>query len=83
MTTQPTRNSDHPLDALLNNIDWSLLREQKQQLLHSIDLYDLPSQGEVARATRDRLVGIVHLLDALQDCAVQTGMPEDKVFGAL
>lgn len=73
----------HALDALLNNINWSLLREQKQQLLHSIDLFDLPSQGEASRVARDHLVGIVHLIDALQDCAVQTGMPEDKVFGAL
>ena len=54
------------------NIDWALLREQKEYLL-TVLTRPLDSK------TRD---GLVHLLDALQDDAVENGTATpQEVFG--
>jgi len=51
----------------MKKLDWTLLREQKQWLL----LHDC-----------DEARGLTHLLDALQDEAVDSGMfTENEVFG--
>ena len=49
----------------IDNINWKLLREQKQWLLQQ--------EGEHA-------VGLTHLLDYIQDEAVENGVPEEVVF---
>lgn len=43
------------------NIDWALLRQQKKSLSEVIVLYF----GE----TKDNLIGILHLIDNIQDSA--------------
>ena len=53
-------------EALLN-IDWDLLYEQKLVLLEM--LKNTPSESTEGQA----LYGVVHLLDALQDEAVEEG----------
>jgi hypothetical protein len=56
-------------------IDWKLLREQKSWLLDIVDAS--PSTTQVNNA-----LGLVHLLDALQDRAVHVdGVSELEVFG--
>jgi hypothetical protein len=56
-------------------IDWKLLREQKSWLLDIVDAS--PSTTQVNNA-----LGLVHLLDALQDRAVDVdGVSELEVFG--
>jgi len=52
-----------------DKIDWELLRKQKMQLLSIITVDD------------DRLMGIVHFLDGIQDYAVDMlGWDENEVF---
>lgn len=54
--------------ALLRKIDWGLLRKQKEWLL--------------TQPVCDEREGIVNLLDALQDYAVDNGgLSEETVFG--
>ncbi|TET59641.1 MAG: hypothetical protein E3J47_08130 [Candidatus Stahlbacteria bacterium] len=56
------------------NIDWVLLRKQKLTLLEVI----IPYFGE----TEDNLIGILHLIDSIQDSAVKSGKwTEKEVFG--
>ena len=51
-------------------IDWKLLREEKQELLH------------FAEANSDILYGIVHMIDDIQDYAVDVLKYDEKeVFG--
>jgi len=60
-----------PIDS---NIDWALLRKQKLALMEVI----IPYFGE----TEDNLTGILHLIDNIQDCAVESGKwTEKEVFG--
>ena len=49
----------------IDNINWKLLREQKQWLLQQ--------EGEHAE-------GLINLLDYIQDEAVENGVPEEVVF---
>lgn len=56
------------------NIDWKLLREQKHFL------FELAGKGTAADA--DMLMGVVTLIDCIQDDAVDNkGISEDIVFG--
>ena len=54
------------------NIDYSLMREQKQHLLN------------INGVTTDQtlaLIGVIHLIDSIQDYAVDVlGKPADEVF---
>lgn len=60
-----------PIDA---NIDWALLRKQKKSLME----VTIPYFGE----TEDNLTGILHLIDNIQDSAVESGKwTEKEVFG--
>lgn len=58
----------------ITNINWNDLRNQKRELLRVISERNLPD-GE------DDLDGIVHLIDSLQDYAVdELGYNEHEVF---
>jgi len=60
------------------NIDWALLRKQKQTLLGVIAYLE----AQKVTLLIEDLQGIVHLIDGLQDEAVDSGeAPEAKVFG--
>lgn len=52
-------------EELIKNIDWSELRNQKNTLLHIINDGFLPDEEP-----KDDLNGIIHLIDQLQDYAV-------------
>ena len=55
---------------IFKNMDWELLKEQKQELLK---LHE--------ETGKDFIMGIVHILDDMQDIAVdELGIPENKVF---
>jgi hypothetical protein len=67
------------MEKVAANINWKLLREQKITLL-----------GEASRAMENKrpalegaIDGVVGLIDALQDAAVEDGVPEHEVFGDL
>lgn len=70
----------------LSNVDWTLLREQKQSLLRVLETITKTVTPEEARAktgateTTDHLRGLVHLLDHIQDQAAET-LGEKVVFG--
>lgn len=67
--------------TLIQGIDFKLLREQKQALL---DLLERDQTLEYLREVEiQALDGIIHLLDGLQDSAVDYGMSEEEVFGTL
>lgn len=51
-------------------IDWVQLNSQKQALLRA-------AQDE------EELEGIIHLIDSIQDQAVENGVSDDEVFGYL
>lgn len=65
----------HPAgDAFVANMDWTLLREQKELLQY------LVATGIQGRQT-EYLEGLVHFLDHFQDRAVEVGIDESIVFG--
>ena len=58
------------------NLDWNLLRQQKLLLL------ELCNKPATTPADRDLLDGIIHLIDGIQDYAVDQGnATEAEVFG--
>lgn len=62
----------NPALDLIKGIDWSKLRNQKRDLLTAMSR--ICNDGEV-----DGLTGILHLIDAIQDCAVdQLKIVEEK-----
>jgi len=73
-------------ERMISNIDWDLLREQKNWLL---EMRSSPVTGRLSDAEKDRemkgreyCTGLIHLLDWLQDFAVKKlHIPEDRVFG--
>jgi len=66
---------DYP--EFIQKMDWSLLRKQKSSLIKTI--YD-EKKGKGNDA--EELLGILHVIDALQDYAVDDlGVDEIKVFG--
>lgn len=63
------------LRLVLGDINWPKLREQKQNLLLITENCDESSLVE-------SLTGILHLIDSLQDSAVEFGIStEEEVFG--
>lgn len=72
--TCPDR-TETPAVTLLRNIDWVMLRDQKEMLLGMRTAYENPSR------TFGLLSGLIHLIDAIQDAAVEEGTPEFDVFG--
>jgi hypothetical protein len=62
--------------AVIDAIDWPLLRKQKITLLRFVAFADGGSDAQLA------LEGIALLVDALQDAAVVDGIAsEEQVFG--
>jgi hypothetical protein len=60
----------------IRNIDWPLLRQQKQCIL------EISSMGCFTEKDYDALIGIVCLLDDLQDYSVDIiGLSEEDIFG--
>lgn len=58
------------------NIDWSLLRDQKEGLLSVIHNND-----KLTEPQKDSLQGILHLIDGIQDYAVdELGLDKNEVF---
>ena len=51
-------------------LDWNALREQKYLLIELIE-----------KDANSPLWGLVNLIDAIQDAAVDEGVPETEVFG--
>jgi hypothetical protein len=65
------------LNEFINEIDMSELREQKKVLYELADHFESKREYNVFNA----LDGIIHLLDSLQDYAVdEMGMDEKNVF---
>jgi hypothetical protein len=63
-------------EELINGIDWELLKKQKRSLLSIISDGFLPDEEP-----KDDLIGIVNLLDSIQDYAVDVmGVDEKTVF---
>jgi len=56
------------LKVILGNVDWQLLRKQKLQLIRLADSHD------------ENLMGVVHLLDQIQDSVAEI-IGEETVFG--
>ena len=63
----------NPAEKVLRKIDWKLLRKQKEWLLE---------RNDRSKHERELCNGLIHLLDAIQDCAVDDlGIAERRVFG--
>jgi hypothetical protein len=62
------------------NIDWRLLKKQKEKLLQIIN--EPKREGELLSPDQCKAVqGIINLIDAIQDDAVDIGgLPEKVVF---
>ncbi len=64
-------------DQTCRAIDWTELSRQKQTLLKA-------RANAIKPRERENLTGIVNLIDALQDAAIDVhGVPESKVFPSL
>lgn len=64
----------NPAEELIKNINFHLLREQKQILIE----YIIGQEIEQAEA----IEGFLSLIDAIQDCAVdELGIDEKQVYG--
>jgi hypothetical protein len=62
----------------IKNIDWKLLRKQKRTLLQTIIKLET---GDEDDPVTDDLDGILHLIDSIQDYAVDVlGLPEHEVM---
>jgi len=66
--------------SIFHNMDWKLLREQKLDLLNVIDLHQRKTD-EAKKRQISSLFGILHLIDSIQDEAVDVdGLDESEVF---
>ena len=65
------------MSVVIEKIDWKLLGEQKQDLIMVLDVLSAELGSK-----KESLVGILHLLDSIQDDAVDAGIAtEEEVFG--
>lgn len=63
-----------PLDPFLSKVDWNALREQKLELMKLMD--------SLNEGSHEKLNGIIHLIDSMQDYAVDCkNLPEPMIFG--
>ena len=60
----------------LGNVDWKMLRRQKESLLRAISIVD----RQISKKCQEDLQGILHLLDHIQDQATEQ-IGERVVFG--
>lgn len=64
------------------NIDWKLLRRQKSGLTELRQRLTDKGASEVEMAEAQDITGILHLVDNVQDNAVESGIfTEEEVFG--
>ena len=60
-----------------SNIDWELLKKQKISLLNIITVCEDENKDKIA----EDLVGILNLIDDVQECAVKSGIgTEEEIF---
>lgn len=70
----------HSKPNVIQNIDWVMLREQKASLLYIISVLQCNNDNDSEHG--DNLTGILHLVDAIQDHAVDINcVDKDIVFG--
>lgn len=68
------------LDAIIQGVDWRLLKGQKDILIHMIEDWS-QSDDPIQKENAKEVEGILNLLDSLQDYAVDTlGKSEKEVF---
>ena len=73
--------SQNPSGAIVDlGVDWVLLRKQKRDILEAIP--DIARSKPVSRSVMEGIYGLIHLLDKVQDEAVET-LGEQAVFGEL
>ena len=69
------QNTETKHPRFIERIDWDLLRDQKKMLV-TMDTYH-----ELSQAEEDAITGITHLIDAIQDYAVDSmGLRNREVF---
>lgn len=68
-------NMDELKVKLYSDINWELLRDQKQTLFEMI-----VKEGRLSKTEELHLEGILNLLDAIQDEAIELGFDEDEVM---
>ena len=70
----------------LLDVDFEDLKSQKKSLLAAISYYEccelVASDGKYGKEESEGLTGILHLLDSIQDQAVEMGVKEDEVFSS-
>jgi len=70
-----------PLIKFFRHTDYPLLRKQKLVLLEAQKNLEGTKEGDLAE---ECMSGIIHLIDALQDTAVASGLKTElEVFGEL
>lgn len=67
MDMKEVSNDAQPIPSFIENMDWNLLQQQKLTLLHIIDNKTLTNISDVIC---NDIKGIVHLIDSIQDYAV-------------
>jgi|GEM_PF-5208382 len=66
-------------DDLIRNNDWKLFWEQKKLLCRMLDRGD--NSNDLSEDQVERLEGILSLMDAVQECAVDFyGIPKEQVY---
>jgi len=69
------------MENFFDKIDWSLLDKQKHSLLQHMEDLRHHYTGPKSKSINDDLVGILHLIDAVQDHAVdELNLSEKTVF---
>ena len=68
------------MNSLINNINFPLLKKQKETLIKAIGSLEVSSEPE-HQENADHLTGILYILDSLQDLAVEQGAEYIEVFG--
>lgn len=71
-------NNDRSIKLEMKNIDFELLLEQKQQLNELTN--ELIADDQMNDLQMKSIAGILHLIDKLQDNAVEQGFTEKEVF---
>jgi hypothetical protein len=64
------------MNDFFTRIDWVMLKDQKAALLRAIQTLE-DGGGDAEMDDADALVGLLHLIDALQDTADDMGMLPD------
>lgn len=65
------------IPQFINDIDWDLLKQQKLSLLYIVN-----NNALINNVISEDVNGIVHLIDSIQDYAVDVvGIDDDIVFG--